>query len=66
MRQLLLQNATGITKCDRCYYKMRQVLQNATLSQNATVHRALSISGVKKSGDVKNWFFCVLHLQLSQ
>ena len=39
MRQLLLQNATGITKCDRCYYKMRQVLQNATLLQNATVQR---------------------------
>ena len=34
MRQLLLQTATGITNCDDCYYKLRQVLQIATLQTN--------------------------------
>ena len=29
--RLLLQSASGITKYDRCYYKVRQVLQSATI-----------------------------------
>ena len=33
--------ATGITNCDSCYYKLRQVLQIATLLQIATVHRLI-------------------------
>ena len=37
VRHGLLQIATGITKCDTVYYKLRQVLQNAMgLLQNAT------------------------------
>ena len=28
---MLLQSASGITKCDRIYYKVRQVLQSATV-----------------------------------
>ena len=39
VRPALLQSATGITKCDKCYYKVRQVLQSATLLQSVTVHR---------------------------
>ena len=33
VRQVLLQSATAffITKCDKCYYKVRQVLQSATI-----------------------------------
>ena len=29
--RLLLKSASGITKCDRRYYKVRQVLQRATV-----------------------------------
>ena len=29
--RLLLQSASGITKCDRLYYKVRQVLQSVTV-----------------------------------
>ena len=31
LRQVLLQIATGITNCDNRYYKLRQVLQIATV-----------------------------------
>ena len=39
VRQVLLQSATAffITKCDKCYYKVRQLLQSVTiLLQSAT------------------------------
>ena len=42
LRQVLLQIATGITNCDDRYYKLRQVLQIATLLQVATVHTYLT------------------------
>ena len=29
--RLLLQGASGITKCDRLYYKVRQLLQSVTV-----------------------------------
>ena len=29
--RLLLQNVSGITKCDRLYYKVHQILQNLTV-----------------------------------
>ena len=29
--RLLLQSASGITKCDKLYYKVRQVLQSVTV-----------------------------------
>ncbi len=35
MLQPLLHNAHIITKCRNCYYKMRNLLQNALLLQNA-------------------------------
>ena len=35
MLHTLLHNAHIITKCRNCYYKMRNLLQNASLLQNA-------------------------------
>ena len=31
MRPILLQSASGITKCDKIYYKVRQVLQSVSI-----------------------------------
>ena len=33
-----------ITKCDKCYYKVRQVLQSATLLQSVTVQTGSSLA----------------------
>ena len=51
MRQVLLQSATGITKCDnfitKCdrYYKVRRLLQSATV-QSATVNFITKCNGL--------------------
>ena len=34
--RLLLQSASGITKCDKLYYKVRQVSQSETVLQSET------------------------------
>ena len=52
--RVVLQSATAlfttkcdsyfITKCDKCYYKVRQVLQSATLLQSVTVQTGSSLA----------------------
>ena len=37
MRQFLLQSVSGITKCVKMYYKVRQVLQSVALLQSELV-----------------------------
>ena len=41
--RLLLQNAPDITKCDRIYYKVRQVLQSATVITKWDVTKQLAV-----------------------
>lgn len=48
----LLHNAQIITKCCKSYYKMRNLLQNALLLQNAAEHRGLAMRE-------KSWMYCL-------
>ena len=46
----LLHNAHIITKCRNRYYKMRNILQNASLLQNAAEHAPLIFAPPKRKG----------------
>ena len=59
VRQALLQSATGITKCDKCYYKVWQVLQSATLLQSVTVQLYISCEWAMK-GEKSDWIICII------
>ena len=51
--RLLLQNASGITKCDRIYYKVRQVLQSATV---ITKWDVTGVASLQKMSEMSSFF----------
>ena len=51
--RLLLQNASGITKCNRIYYKVRQVLQSATV---ITKWDVTGVASLQKMSEMSSFF----------